>query len=94
MGRSVDESPQGFYHTVMIPPQKVSIDEAKSQLSDLITIASEGGEVIIVQDGKPLARLVSAADTTAYHSLPPTRDEFSSEEDSLAWEADGWEHVA
>lgn len=78
----------------MIPPQKVSIDEAKSQLSDLITIASEGGEVIIVQDGKPLARLVSAADTTAYHSLPPTRDEFSSEEDSLAWDADGWENVA
>ncbi len=57
----------------MIPPQKVSIDEAKSQLSDLITIASEGGEVIIVQDGKPLARLVSAADTTAYHSLPAGR---------------------
>ncbi|MDQ1639268.1 MAG: Antitoxin Phd YefM, type toxin-antitoxin system [Pyrinomonadaceae bacterium] len=78
----------------MIPPQKVSIDEAKSQLSDLITIASEGGEVIIVQDGKPLARLVSAADTTAYHSLPPTRDEFSTDEEPLAWEAEGWENVA
>ena len=64
---------QAFYHAVMIPPQKVSIDEAKSQLSDLITIASEGGEVIIVQDGKPLARLVSAGDTTAYHSLRQPR---------------------
>lgn len=78
----------------MIPPQKVSIDEAKSQLSDLITIASEGGEVIIVQDGKPLARLVSAADITAYDSLPPTRDEFSTDEEPLAWEAEGWENVA
>jgi prevent-host-death family protein len=78
----------------MIPPQKVSIDEAKRQLSDLITIASAGGEVIIVQDGKPLARLVSVADTTAYHSLPPTRDEFSTEEEPLAWDADGWENVA
>lgn len=94
MGLCVDESPQAFYHAVMIPPQKVSIDEAKSQLSDLITIASEGGEVIIVQDGKPLARLVSAADTTAYHSLPPTRDEFSTDEEPLAWEAEGWENVA
>ena len=78
----------------MIPPQKVSIDEAKSQLSDLITIASEGGEVIIVHDGKPLARLVSAADTTAYHSLPPTRDEFSTDEDPLSWDSEGWENVA
>ena len=74
--------------------QTVSIDEAKSQLSDLITIASEGGEVIIVQDGKPLARLVPPADTAAYQSLPPTRDEFSTDEDLLAWEADGWEKVA
>ena len=41
--------------------QTVDIDEAKNQLSDLITTASEGGEVIIVQDGKPLARLVPVA---------------------------------
>ena len=94
LGRSVDESPPAFYHAVMIPAQKVSIDEAKNQLSDLITIASEGGEVIIVHDGKALARLVSASDTTAYHSLPPSQDEFSTEEESLAWESDGWENVA
>ena len=74
--------------------QTVNIDEAKNQLSDLITIASEGGEVIIVQDGKPLARLVPPADTAAYQSLPPTRDEFSTDEEPLAWEADGWEKVA
>ena len=44
-----------------MPTQTVDIDEAKNQLSDLITTASEGGEVIIVQDGKPLARLVPVA---------------------------------
>lgn len=44
-----------------MPSQTVNIDEAKSQLADLIAIASEGGEVIITQDGKPLARLVSMA---------------------------------
>lgn len=78
----------------MIPPQRVSIDEAKNQLSDLIAVASEGGEVIIVQDGKALARLVSAADAALYQSLPPARNEFSSEEEPLAWDADGWENVA
>jgi prevent-host-death family protein len=66
----------------------------RDQLSDLITIASEGGEVIIVQDGKALARLVPAADAAIYQSLPPTREEFSSEGEPLAWDADGWENVA
>jgi prevent-host-death family protein len=83
-----------LYHGLMNSPQRVSIDDAKNQLSELITIASEGGEVIIVQDGKPLARLVSAADAPLYQSLPPTPTEFSTEEESLAWDADGWESVA
>lgn len=39
--------------------QTVNIDEARSQLADLIARVSEGGGVIITQDGKPLARLVS-----------------------------------
>jgi prevent-host-death family protein len=46
-----------------MPTQTVDIDEAKNQLSDLVTIASEGGEVIIARDGKPLARLVPVAKT-------------------------------
>jgi len=74
--------------------QTVNIDDAKDQLWELIAIASQGGEVIIVQDGKALARLVSAADAALYQSLPPARDEFSSEGDPLAWEAGGWENVA
>ena len=78
----------------MNSPQRVSIDDAKNQLSDLIRIASEGGEVIIVQNGKPLARLVPAADAPLYQSLPPTPAEFSIEEEALAWEAEGWENVA
>jgi prevent-host-death family protein len=83
-----------LYHLGMNPSQTVSVDEAKNQLSDLITIASEGGEVIIVQDGKPLARLVPASDSAVYQSMPSNRDEFASEEEPLAWEADGWENVA
>lgn len=44
-----------------MPTQTVNVDEAKSQLADLITIAAEGGEVIITQDGKPRARLIPVA---------------------------------
>ena len=82
------------YHGVMSPPQTVSLDDAKNQWSDLITIASEGGEVIIVKDGKPLARLVPAVDAHPYQSRPPTAGEFSTDQDALAWDADGWENVA
>jgi prevent-host-death family protein len=41
--------------------QTVSIDEAKDRLQDLLNLASEGNEVIITDDGKPLARLVPIA---------------------------------
>ncbi len=74
--------------------ERVNIDQVRSQLSDLIVIASEGGEVIIVKDEKPLARLVSATDPVAYKSFPPAPAEFSSDEESLAWDADGWEEFA
>jgi prevent-host-death family protein len=74
--------------------ERVDIDQVRNQLADLIAFASEGGEVIIVQDGKPLARLVGATDPTAYKSLAPGYAEFSSDEESLAWDAEGWEDIA
>jgi prevent-host-death family protein len=74
--------------------ERVNIDQARSKLADLIAFASEGGEVIIVQDGKPLARLIGATDPATYKSHPPSHAEFSSDEEALAWEADGWEELA
>ena len=74
--------------------ERVNIEQVPSQLADLIAIASEGGEVIIEQDGKPLARLVGATDPSAYKSFQPSQTEFSSDEESLAWDADGWEELA
>ena len=74
--------------------QTVNIDEAKSQLADLIATAAEGGEILIVDNGKPLARLVPASDPAAYRAHAPTASEFSSDEESLSWDADGWENVA
>lgn len=81
------------YHAGM-RTERVDIDEARKQLADLIAFASEGGEVIIVQDGKPLARLVGATDPAAYRSVSPSHAEFSSDEESLAWDAEGWEEIA
>jgi prevent-host-death family protein len=81
------------YHPVM-PTQTVDIDEAKDHFFDLIATASEGGEVIIADNGKPLVRLISASDSAIYKSHPPTAAEFSSDDEPLAWDADGWENVA
>jgi len=33
------------------------------------------------------------ADAAVYQSVPPKRDEFSADEEPLAWEADGWEDL-
>ena len=74
--------------------QTVNIDQAKDQLFELITTASEGGEVIIMENGHALARLVPATDSVVYKSHPPTTAEFSSDEDHLSWDANGWENVA
>jgi hypothetical protein len=32
-------------------------------------------------------------DREAYRAAPPTTEEFASEDDALAWEAEGWEKV-
>ena len=65
--------------------QRANIDQAKDQLADLIATASEGGEVIIVENGKALARLIPATDAAAYESHPIKTAEFSSDEEALAW---------
>ena len=77
-----------------MPAQTVSIDEAKTQLSELIATAQEGFDVIIVDNGKALARLVPAGDSAVYKTRPQTTGEFATDEEPLAWEADGWESVA
>ena len=41
-----------------------------------------------------ITRPHSGDDASAYSSMPPGHDEFSADEEPLAWEADGWEDVA
>ncbi|MEO3998480.1 type II toxin-antitoxin system prevent-host-death family antitoxin [Mesorhizobium sp. CAU 1732] len=53
---------------------QVNILEAKNRLSELVRTASEGGEVIIANRGKPVARLVSADSVVARKIDPEARE--------------------
>ena len=41
-----------------------------------------------------LIALPQGADAPVYRSAPPSPDEFSSDEEPLAWDAEGWEDIA
>ena len=44
-----------------------------------------------------LLRLIAkpqSDDASLYKAVPPTHEEFSADEDPLAWEGEGWETVA
>ena len=48
------------------------------------------------QERVRLLRLITSppgADVAVYRSVPPTADEFSTDEDLLAWDPDAWEDV-
>jgi hypothetical protein len=43
-----------------------------------------------------LLRLLASSATTdgaIYSSVPPAADEFSDDDEPLAWDSEGWEHV-
>ena len=46
------------------------------------------------QERVRLLRLIALpqdADASVYRSVPPSRDEFSADEEPLAWDPEGWE---
>ena len=48
------------------------------------------------QERVRLLRLITSPpgdDAHVYRSVPPARDEISTDEEPLAWDADGWEDV-
>ena len=48
------------------------------------------------QERVRLLRLITSppgADVSIYRSVPPAHDEFSTDEEPLAWDAEGWEDV-
>ncbi|HMS40221.1 MAG TPA: type II toxin-antitoxin system prevent-host-death family antitoxin [Pyrinomonadaceae bacterium] len=40
-----------------MPTQTVNLDKVEKQLAELLAIVEHNGEIVITQNGKPLARL-------------------------------------
>ena len=40
-----------------MPTQTINLDEVGKQLAELLAIVEDNGEIVIAQNGKPLARL-------------------------------------
>jgi len=48
------------------------------------------------QERVRLLRLIATPpgdDAPVYRSVPPSRDEFSADDEPLAWDAEGWEDI-
>jgi len=53
-------------------------------------------ESLTPQERVRLLRLIAkpqGGDARAYQSVPPSHDEFSPDDEPLAWDAEGWENV-
>jgi prevent-host-death family protein len=42
---------------MIMPTQTVNLDKVEKQLAELLAFAEDNGEIVIAQNGKPLARL-------------------------------------
>ncbi len=77
---------------------QVSMEDAKSKLSELITEAQSGNDVVIARDGKPAVRLVPVQPSeflfgTLAHLVAtvPDFDESMGDDELALWEGDGQE---
>lgn len=62
-------------------------------LRPVIARLSHDEQVRLAKIALRAAAVAPAGDASAYRSAPPGADEFSNEDDPLAWEAEGWEGV-
>lgn len=46
-----------------MPTQTVNLEKVEKQLAELLAIIEHGSEIVIAQNGKPIARLASVAPT-------------------------------
>ncbi|MCC6368780.1 MAG: hypothetical protein IT165_35100 [Bryobacterales bacterium] len=52
-------------------------------------------EALPPEERARLVRLITGLhDSSIYAARPPAGDEFSTDEDPLAWDSEGWENVA
>jgi len=48
-----------YWSNIGVDPMRISVTDAKAQLTDLVKRAEEGDEVILTRHGQPAARLVA-----------------------------------
>jgi hypothetical protein len=78
--------PHEGYRLGAMQPFKAQVRNGRIVL-DEPTSLPEGDVMLVPVYGSSDDR----ADAQAYAALPPGPDEFSSEDDSLSWEAEGWD---
>jgi hypothetical protein len=69
----------------------VKLDVTADDLWPLVSKLSPQEQVRLAKLALRAAALGSADDAAAYAAAPVKPDEFSSDDDPLAWEAEGWE---
>jgi len=47
-----------------MPTQTINLDKVEKQLAELLAIVEHGSEIVIAQNGKPIARLASVVTPT------------------------------
>ena len=81
-GRSLG-APWGAVVKIQVMPRSLTADD----IIPLVASLPDGERI-------KLLRWIASphgTDSSAYGAAPPTRDEFSSGDEPIAWEADGWD---
>jgi hypothetical protein len=76
-----------------LPSGRISLMQKHLSADDIFPLV----DCLSADERLRLLRFISvrptADDRDTYRALPPRNGEFSSDEDLLAWEAEGWEEV-
>ena len=73
-------------------PGKIQVMARALRADDILPLVDS----LTPQERVRLLRLIAmpqGGDAPIYRSVPPLRDEFSADDEPLAWDAEGWENV-
>jgi len=80
-------------HAFRVTLPAVKPDVTADDLWPLVSKLSPQEQVRLAKLALRAAALKSGDDAAVYAAAPVKQDEFSSDDDPLAWEADGWEDL-
>jgi len=89
-GGSCGRGPNSRYP--VISPARIQVMARALRADDILPLVDS----LTPQERVRLLRLIArpqGGDAPVYRSVPPSRDEFSADDEPLAWDAEGWENV-